>query len=96
MKTIRIFICKRSVFDGEIFNLFEYACFHNGYEGPLYVYVGIGQEAGRRDLIWFYQFHPSYLHYENTPIQIYWNFHHQKLKVFRIKIRIFFIFLLKT
>ena len=22
-------------------------------------------------------------HYENTPIQIYWKFHHQKLKVFR-------------
>ena len=23
------------------------------------------------------------IHYENTPIQIYWKFHHQKLKVFR-------------
>ena len=22
------------------------------------------------------------LHYENTPIQIYWKFHHQKLKIF--------------
>ena len=22
-------------------------------------------------------------HYENTPIQIFWKFHHQKLKVFR-------------
>ena len=22
-------------------------------------------------------------HYENTPIQIYWKFHHQKLKIFR-------------
>ena len=22
-------------------------------------------------------------HYENTPIQIYWKFHHQKMKVFR-------------
>ena len=34
-------------------------------------------------------------HYENTPIQIYWKFHHQKLS-FRIEILIFFIFLLKT
>ena len=23
------------------------------------------------------------VHYENTPIQIYWKFHHKKLKVFR-------------
>ena len=22
-------------------------------------------------------------HYENTPIQIYWKIHHQKVKVFR-------------
>ena len=22
-------------------------------------------------------------HYENTPIQIYWNFYHQKMKIFR-------------
>ena len=35
-------------------------------------------------------------HYENTPIQIYWKFHHQKNKSFQIKILIFFIFLLKT
>ena len=27
----------------------------------------------------------SQIHYENTPIQIYWKFHHQKLKVFRQK-----------
>ena len=24
-----------------------------------------------------------YKHYENTPIQISWKFHHQKLKIFR-------------
>ena len=24
-----------------------------------------------------------FFHYENTPIQIYWKIHHQKLKVFR-------------
>ena len=24
-------------------------------------------------------------HYENTPIQIYWNFHHQKNENFQIK-----------
>ena len=24
-----------------------------------------------------------YLHYENMPIQIYWNFYHQKMKIFR-------------
>ena len=35
-------------------------------------------------------------HYENMPIQIYWKFYHQKMKVFRWKILIFFIFLLKT
>ena len=35
-------------------------------------------------------------HYENTPIQIYWKFHHQKTESFQIKILIFFIFLLKT
>ena len=35
-------------------------------------------------------------HYENTPIQIYWKFHHQKTENFQIKILIFFIFLLKT
>ena len=35
-------------------------------------------------------------HYENMPIQIYWKFHHQKMKIFRYKILIFFIFLLKT
>ena len=23
------------------------------------------------------------LHYENTPIQIYWKFYHQKMKIFR-------------
>ena len=34
--------------------------------------------------------------YENTPIQIYWEFSHQKLKTFRWKILVVFIFLLKT
>ena len=24
-----------------------------------------------------------YTHYENKPIQIYWKFHHQKMKIFR-------------
>ena len=36
------------------------------------------------------------LHSENTPIQIYWKFHLQKLKKFQIKILVFFIILLKT
>ena len=27
----------------------------------------------------------SSMHYENISIQIYWKFHHQKLKVFRQK-----------
>ena len=36
------------------------------------------------------------LHYENSPIQIYRKFHLQKLKIFRWKTLIFFIFLLKT
>ena len=30
----------------------------------------------------FYVKHPC-LHYENMPIQIYWKFYHQKLKIFR-------------
>ena len=30
-------------------------------------------------------------HYENTPIQIYWKFHHQKLKVLDINFDIFLI-----
>ena len=35
-------------------------------------------------------------HYENMPIQMLWKFYHQKMKIFRLKISIFFIFLLKT
>ena len=38
----------------------------------------------------------KHAHYENTPIQIYWKFHHQKTPNFPIKILIFFTFLLKT
>ena len=34
--------------------------------------------------------------YESTPIQKYRKFHLQKLKIFRLKTLIFFIFLLKT
>ena len=37
-----------------------------------------------------------FLHYKNTPIQIYRKFHLQKLKIFRWKTLIFFIILLKT
>ena len=40
--------------------------------------------------------HKTEIHYKNTPIQIYWKFHHQFWK-FSDKILIFFfIFLLKT
>ena len=35
-------------------------------------------------------------HYENMPIQMYWKFYHQKMKIFREKNLIFFIFPLKT
>ena len=35
-------------------------------------------------------------HYENRPIQIYWEFYHQKMKTFGWKILVVFIFLLKT
>ena len=35
-------------------------------------------------------------HYKNTPIQIYWEFYHQKKKTFRWKIFAVFIFLLET
>ena len=27
-------------------------------------------------------FLPCFQHYENMPIQIYWKFHHQKMKIF--------------
>ena len=30
------------------------------------------------------------VHYENTPIQIYWEFYHQKIKIFRWKILVVF------
>ena len=26
---------------------------------------------------------PDLTHFENTPIQIYWKFYHQKMKIFR-------------
>ena len=35
-------------------------------------------------------------HYENTPIQIYWKFYHQKMAIFQIKKSDIFIFLLKA
>ena len=36
------------------------------------------------------------LHYENTPIQIYWKIYQQKYENFQIKILIFFLCLLKN
>ena len=30
------------------------------------------------------------MHYENKPIQLYWKFYHQKMKIFRQKILVFF------
>ena len=36
------------------------------------------------------------VHYENTPIQMYWKFHHKKWKFLSKKNLIFFIFLLKN
>ena len=36
------------------------------------------------------------VHYENTPIQIYWKFYSPKNENFQIKSLIFFLFLLKT
>ena len=38
----------------------------------------------------------SFGHYENTPVQIYWKFYHQKMKTFRWKILVVFVFLLKN
>ena len=35
-------------------------------------------------------------HYENTPVQIYWEFYYQKIKTFRWKFLVVFKFLLKT
>ena len=40
--------------------------------------------------------HKIYFHYQNMPIQIYWEFYHQKMKIFRWEILVVFIFLLKT
>ena len=34
--------------------------------------------------------HGCLSHYENTPIQIYWTFHHQKTESFQIKFYFFF------
>ena len=50
---------------------------------------GPDQTTQLHSLLWVF-------HYENTPIQIYRKFHHQKLKTSRLKTLIFFIFLLKT
>ena len=36
------------------------------------------------------------VHFENTPIQIYWKFHHPKLKVSDKNSDMFYTFLLKT
>ena len=41
-------------------------------------------------LDFYYRKRMTEWHYENTPIQIYWKFHHQKAKSFQIKILIFF------
>ena len=37
-----------------------------------------------------------FLHYENTPIQMYWKFHHRKLNIFFNENSDIFIFLPKT
>ena len=42
------------------------------------------------------QMHVHFLHYENTPIQLYWNFTTKKWKFSDKKNLIFFIFLHKT
>ena len=38
-------------------------------------------------LCYLITFHPEhhFTHYENTPIQIYWKFYHQKMAIFQIK-----------
>ena len=33
--------------------------------------------------VWSYHFYDTTLHYENMPIQVYWKFYHQKMKIFR-------------
>ena len=40
--------------------------------------------------------HKRSKHYENTPIQIYWEFYHHKMKTFRWTFLVVFMFLLKT
>ena len=49
---------------------FIYAC-TVPYLDDIHVFL---PEASSRSLVY---------HYENMPIQIYWKFHHQKLKIFR-------------
>ena len=44
------------------------------------------RSAGRVERIkGLYKFRVSYRHYENTPIQIYWEFFHQKIENFQMK-----------
>ena len=42
-------------------------------------------ESDQQNLHWTYE-------YENKPIQIYWKFYHQKMKIFRLKVWYFSYF----
>ena len=52
--------------------------------------LSIGRRSGCSS--WETQSYDQYYHYENTPIQIYRKFHLQKLKNFRQKTLIFFLY----
>ena len=65
----------------------------------LYNFVGMGGGGTPLNSCWpadQIRYLCKQLHYEYTPIQIYWNFRLQKTENFQIKTDFFFIFLLKT
>ena len=83
---------------------FFYISFLNGYQRVKVSFSGQIQTSCNKpyliymcclQLTWA-AFRCANYHYENMPIQIYWKSDHQKRKIFRWKILIFFIFLFKT
>ena len=49
------------------------------FGGELWLWAALAPNIYMTVLRWYFQCN----HYENTPIQIYWKFYHQKMKIFR-------------
>ena len=62
----------------------------------MFMTINVFGRATRGSVCGFLVFWLQTCHYENMPIEICWKFYHQNSKIFRQKIPIFFIFLLKT